>query len=275
MTTETIAIIGCGNMGRSLIGGLLAAGHAPAALLGADPSAAQRNDVARRFHVTTLDDNSAAVAAAATVLLVVKPQQMQATIQGCAAALRRHKPLIISVAAGVRLQAIRGWLGAELPLVRAMSNTAASIRAGSTGMYCAADVGPEQRAIAQRILAAVGDVVWVDDEALLDVITALSGSGPAYFFLFMEALEQAAVQLGLDRAQARRLTLSTAAGAARLALESGQEPAELRRQVTSPGGTTEQGLQVLDRDGLHGLVQQALSAAARRARELADEYSGG
>lgn len=268
----TIAIIGCGNMGRSLIGGLIAAGHIPERLRGADPDAAQRRLVRERFGVNVDADNNAAIAGADVVILAVKPQSMKTTVTRSAQALHRQRPLIISIAAGVRLAAIQRWLGAELPVVRAMPNTPALIGAGAAALCANRHVSAAQKATAETILGSVGIAVWLEDESLLDTVTALSGSGPAYFFAVMEALEAAAAELGLPPEQARRLTVQTALGAARMAVESTSDPAALRRQVTSPGGTTEAALLILEQGGLKRLLDDALRAAQRRSMKLADSF---
>jgi pyrroline-5-carboxylate reductase len=274
MKQSTIAFIGCGNMCRSLIGGLIRDGMQPARLRGADPLAEQRDRVRELFGIEVLADNTAAAAGADAVVLAVKPQSMRDAVQSLADVLRSGKPLVLSIAAGVRLESIRAWLGADLPLVRAMPNTPALIGAGVSALVAGDRAGPRHRELAESILRAVGTAVWLDDEALLDVVTALSGSGPAYWFLMMEALEAEAVNLGLPQEQARLLTIETALGAARMALESPSDPAELRRQVTSPGGTTERALQVLRDGGFVELLARALAAARDRSAELADTLKG-
>jgi pyrroline-5-carboxylate reductase len=274
MKQSTIAFIGCGNMCRSLIGGLIKDGVPPARLRGADPIAEQRDRVRELFGIEILADNAAAAAGADAVVLAVKPQSMRGAVQSLAGVLRREQPLVLSIAAGIRLESIRAWLGADLPLVRAMPNTPALIGAGVSALFAGDRAGPRHRELAEGILRAVGTAVWLEDEALLDVVTALSGSGPAYWFLMMEALEAEAVNLGLPQEQARLLTIETALGAARMALESPSDPAELRRQVTSPGGTTERALQVLKDGGFVELLARALAAARDRSSELADTLKG-
>jgi len=270
--SSSIAIIGCGNMGRSLIGGLVAGGHPAERLRGADPDAAQRERVRGSFHIQVVADNPAAIAGAEVVILAVKPQAMKATVSGAAMALRGQRPLIISIAAGIRLAAIERWIGAELPIVRAMPNTPALVGAGAAALCANARVDAGQKQLATAVLESVGLAVWLEDEDLLDVVTALSGSGPAYFFAVMEALETAAADLGLPAEQARRLTAQTALGAARMALDGPSDPACLRRQVTSPGGTTERAMHVLERGGLKRLLGDAVRAARQRSSELADTF---
>lgn len=270
--STTIAIIGCGNMGRSLIGGLIAAGHLPARLRGSDPDAAQRELVLERFRVHVGAENDAAIAGADVVILAVKPQAMKATVTGSTQALHRQRPLILSIAAGVRLAAIQRWLGTGLPIVRAMPNMPALIGAGAAALCANRHVSAAQKETAAAILESVGIAIWLEDESLLDTVTALSGSGPAYFFAVMEALEAAAAELGLSPEQARRLTVQTALGAARMALESASDPAALRRQVTSPGGTTESALRILEQGGLKRLLGDAVRAARLRSEELADNF---
>jgi pyrroline-5-carboxylate reductase len=274
MAEPGIALIGCGNMGRSLAGGLVRAGWNQAGIIGIDPDAAQRERAAREAGIGTGTDASAAVAGAAVVILAVKPQMMRATVLGLAPALRAADPLVISVAAGIPVAAIQGWAGVPLAVVRTMPNTPALIGAGATGAWAGGQVSAARRELAERILGAVGIVQWVDREALLDEVTALSGCGPAYFFLLMEALMDAAVARGLTPEQARVLTLQTALGAARMAAGAQCSPAQLRRDVTSPGGTTERALRVLEQGGLRELVAHALEAAERRAGELARELGG-
>ena len=259
-------------MGRSLIGGILANGYPKQFIRGADPDPAQRERMRNLFGIEPVADNNQAIEHAEIVILAVKPQMMAGTVRGLAVELNQRRPLLISIAAGIRLSALRAWLGEDLPAIRAMPNTPALIRAGATALYANARVGREQRESAETIMRSVGTVVWVDDESLLDTVTALSGSGPAYFFLLMEILEKAAIELGLPPEQARLLTLETALGAARMALASDQDTASLRRQVTSPAGTTERALAVLTQGGIEALVQGAVHAARQRSVELADEF---
>jgi len=272
MSLPRIALIGCGNMGRSLAGGLIHAGWSADALQGVDPAPEQRDHLRLQTGVSATADGAAAVARADVVVLAVKPQGMKDTVRELAETLRKHRPLVISVAAGVRVESIEAWIGAPVPLVRAMPNTPALLGAGATGLYCNAGVSAAQRQQAERILGAVGMVEWVENEALLDVITALSGSGPAYFFLVMEGLIRAGVELGLSPAQAQALTVQTALGAARMAAAGTSDPSALRRQVTSPGGTSEQGVRVLEESGLAEILLQAVRAARQRAEEMARKF---
>ena len=270
-----IGFIGAGNMARSLAGGLLARGWPASRVLLADPDAAQRRLAEERLKVPTFADNDEVVARAQVLVLAVKPQAMAAVARGIAAAVARHRPLVLSIAAGIRLTDLQRWLGIELPLVRAMPNTPALVGAGACGLYANALSDESARAAAESVLRAVGGVVWLEEEAQLDAVTALSGSGPAYFFQVMEALERAGIEQGLAPAVARRLVLETAHGAARMALDSGEDPGVLRARVTSPGGTTERGLRVLEEGGLPALFARAVRGATERARELADTFGKG
>jgi pyrroline-5-carboxylate reductase len=204
------------------------------------------------------------------LVLAVKPQVLREVAKPLATAIQRYRPLVISVAAGVREPDLRRWLGDQVAIVRSMPNTPALVKSGATALYANPHVSDQQQQLAESILRAVGLTIWVNDENLLDSVTALSGSGPAYFFLVMEALEQAGIKLGLSEEQARLLTLETAFGAAKMALESPQSPALLRNRVTSPGGTTECALKVLQEGQLETLFVNALEAACQRARELGD-----
>jgi pyrroline-5-carboxylate reductase len=270
MTQHTLAFIGAGNMAGSLINGLVSDGHDPSRIVAADPSESQRAAIARHTGVRTTADNGAAVAGADVLVLAVKPQALQAVARGIAPRVQAARPLVISVAAGIREAALQEWLGGGIALVRTMPNTPAMIGAGATVLHAGPAVSVEQRDTAESILRAVGLTRWVDDEAQLDAVTALSGSGPAYFFLVMEAMEQAAVALGLPVDTARLLTLQTALGAARMAIESDEEPASLRRRVTSPGGTTERAIATFEDGGLRRLFAAALMAARDRSVELSD-----
>lgn len=265
----TITFIGAGNMARSLIVGLLQ-DKAQVALRVADPDQHQLDAIRQHWpEVIATTNNLEAIQGADVVVLAVKPQIMREVAQGLAAQVQRSHPLIVSVAAGIRESALNSWLGGNLPLVRCMPNTPALVQAGATGLYANANVSEAQRSLAESILRAVGITLWFDQEDKLDAVTAVSGSGPAYFFLVMEAIQAAAEKLGIEAEDAKLLVIQTALGAARLALESGEQPAELRRKVTSKGGTTEAALKVLNEGGLPALFEQALQAAANRSHELA------
>jgi pyrroline-5-carboxylate reductase len=218
--------------------------------------------------VRTLSDNAQALQAAAVVLLCVKPQMARAVCQALAPAVAGRERLFVSIMAGIRERSIQTWLGGALPLVRTMPNTPAMIQAGAIVLHATPEVTAAQRNQAETILRAGGLTRWVEREALLDAVTALSGSGPAYFFLLMETLEEAGIGLGLDPETARLLTIQTALGAARMAMESTDSPRELRERVTSPGGTTERALGVLQDGDFRALVASAVTAARDRSEEL-------
>ncbi|HHM05535.1 MAG TPA: pyrroline-5-carboxylate reductase [Gammaproteobacteria bacterium] len=269
MRERTIAFVGGGNMARSLIGGLIKDGCRAERLWVSDPDPAKLDRYARHYTVHTSADNKTPVEHADVVVLAVKPQVLKTVAQDLAAAVAARKPLVISIAAGIRESDLRRWLGEGIAIVRTMPNTPALVGSGASALYANAYVDAEQRDLAESILRAAGVTLWVDDEAQMDTVTALSGSGPAYFFLVMEALEQAAVRHGLPPASAHLLTLQTAYGAAKMALESPEELGALRRRVTSPGGTTERAIQVLQDSKLEALFERALAAAEQRSKELA------
>ena len=266
------AFIGGGNMGRALIGGLVAAGQPASTITVADSEAGARAACGERFGVTTTADNLTAVRNADVVVLAVKPQQLGAVARALAAAVPSDA-LVVSIAAGITLDHLAAWLGEQRAIVRAMPNTPALIGRGASALIANTHTDDAQRARAAALLDAVGASVWLDDEAQMDAVTALSGSGPAYYFLFIELMEAAAVELGLPAALARDLALATARGATELAQQSEQPPAELRRQVTSPGGTTERALASFADDDLAGIVRRALTAARDRSVELAAQMS--
>ena len=272
MKETKLAFIGCGNMARSLIGGLIADGWNPRNIRVADSDPAQLERISGTSPVTTFTQNNAAITDVDVVVLAIKPQITAMVCRELADTIARQQPLVISIAAGIRESALRNWLGKQTAIVRSMPNTPAMVQSGAAALYANPAVSEAQRSIAESILRAVGLAIWIDDEALMDAVTALSGSGPAYFFLFMESLEAAGCKLGLPPQTARLLTLQTAFGAAKMALESSEDAATLRRRVTSPGGTTENAVAVFEENGFAGLVSQALHAAASRSRELADEF---
>ena len=264
-----IAFIGGGNMARSLIGGLLKTGIAASSVSVAEPRAEARQELGREFGVACYAEARPAVAEAEVVVLAVKPQVLPALRNELQDVLRQRRPMLISIAAGVRIDQLERWLGGQLPIVRCMPNTPALIGAGATGLCANGRVSPPQRALAQRILDAAGLTRWIDDEALMDTVTALSGSGPAYFFALVEALEDAAVAQGMPRETARALAAQTCLGAGRMLAESGEAPAELRHRVTSPNGTTQAALESFAADGLPRIVARAVAAAIRRGEALA------
>ncbi len=271
MSDSTIAFIGGGNMARSLIGGLIAHGTPPARIRVADPDADQRETLAARLGVTVTASNSEAVTGADVVVLAVKPAHIKTVADELASQLRAQASLTISIAAGVRETDISRWLGGGVPVVRCMPNTPSLLQSGMTALYANEHVSQAHRSLSETMLQAVGEIEWIADEGLMDAVTAVSGSGPAYFFLVMEAMEAAGAELGLDPASARRLTLATALGAARMANDSDEDPATLRQRVTSPGGTTEAATKALETGDIHAVFQRALATATERARELGDQ----
>lgn len=269
MKNVNLTFIGGGNMAASLIGGLVADHLDPAQIRVADPNHATRQHLAAGYGVQTFNDNQQAAAAADVVILAVKPQQLKNVAEDLATTIQEHRPLVVSVAAGICSIDLDRWLGSGIAVVRAMPNTPALVQTGATALFANPQVNDEQHDLAESILRAVGLALWVDEETQMDAVTALSGSGPAYLFRIMEAMEKAGVGLGLAPETARLLTLQTTLGAAKMALESSQPVAILREHVTSPGGTTEQGLQVLDERDIDGLFDAVLGAACEHSQKLA------
>lgn len=275
MTASQLAFIGGGNMASALVGGLVARGFAAQHIIASDVLPESLERLRQVAPVRTTTDNETAIAAADVVVLAVKPQVMKQVLAPLAATLRQRRPLIISIAAGIEIGSIEHWLGdATLPIVRCMPNTPALVQLGATGLYANGAVNAAQREQAETILGAVGIALWLKEEAQLDAVTAVSGSGPAYFFLVMEAMQAAGEQLGLDADVARTLTLQTALGAARMALDSDVDAAELRRRVTSPKGTTERAIASFEQDDLRAIFLRALTACRDRSQELAVELGG-
>ncbi|MDF1529246.1 MAG: pyrroline-5-carboxylate reductase [Sedimenticola sp.] len=270
MNSKSIAFIGSGNMATSLIGGLVADGYDPKQIIASDPDSEKRADLAARFGILTAEDNLAAIAQADVVVLAVKPQVLEQICLSLAQSIQQTQPLVISIAAGIRESDMQHWLGGNVALVRTMPNTPAMLQAGATVLHAGKGVSESQRDLAESILRAVGLTRWVNDEKLMDIATALSGSGPAYFFLVMEAMETAAIENGLTPETARLLTIQTALGAARMAIESSDGPATLRQKVTSPGGTTERALEILEQGDLRALFAKALAGARKRSEELSE-----
>lgn len=267
--TMKITFLGGGNMAAALIGGLVDKGFAAGGIQVVDLQSAHLAQLAARFGVRGTQTMDEAALACDVLVLAVKPQQMKAALAPLAGRLGNQ--LVVSIAAGLRLADLGRWLGGHRRLVRCMPNTPALIGAGITGLFADPSVDADGRAAAERILAAVGSTVWIGDEAQMDGITAVSGSGPAYVFHFIEALEAAARAQGFDEPTARRLALDTVLGAARLAAASDEPPAVLRERVTSKGGTTEAALASLAAAGWHDALVAAVAAAAARGQELGDQ----
>lgn len=278
MTLSTIGFVGAGNMASALIGGLLNGIDSKQAavdynVIACDPSQDQLNKLATHLGnpatLTTSTDN-AAIADADIIVLAVKPQ----VVGDVSRLLRDHlrpNTLVISIAAGINCDSLKHWLG-DVPMVRCMPNTPAIIKQGATGMYATGSVSNAQKAATERILQNLGIVVWVNDEALIDAVTAISGSGPAYFFLFMEFMSRVGVDMGLDQDAAEKLSIQTGVGACLLAAQSEENLADLRSMVTSPGGTTERAIARFQNDDLQGIVKLAMHDCAERAKAISEEF---
>ena len=270
MHDAKLAFIGGGNMARSLIGGLIGSGTQPADICAADPDPGQRDDLSRRFGITVTGENEAAAAGADVIVLATKPQVLKGAIAALGAPDIR--PLYVSVAAGIRVADIRRWLGVDAAIVRAMPNTPALLGCGVTALYANPAVNAEQRELAETLMRAAGAIVWVPDEQQMDAVTALSGSGPAYFFYMIEIMTRTGVELGLAPDAAALLAQETALGAARMAMESEETVDALRARVTSPGGTTAAALAVMESQGVADGIAAGVRAACARSAELAREF---
>jgi pyrroline-5-carboxylate reductase len=264
-----IAFVGGGNMARALIGGLLQRGFAAGAISVIEIDAQARTQLGAQFAVHVAEQPGPELQSSDVVLLAVKPQHMRPVAEKVGPLL--HAQLVVSIAAGVRTADLSRWLGGYERIVRAMPNTPALVLCGISALYAGPSVGTAERDGAEKILAAVGTTLWVQQEEQLDAVTAVSGSGPAYVFYFMEALQEAALELGLRADDARRLSLQTFAGAARLAEHSGDDAAVLRERVTSKGGTTERALNSMDGNELKRKFVEAVKQAAERSRELGEQ----
>ena len=268
MTFPSIAFIGGGNMVRSLVGGLVAQGCDPAGIHVAEPVDVLRESLASDFRIGTFATAAEAVVGAHVWLFAVKPQVMRTVCESLAPLAQTERPLAVSVAAGITTRQLDHWLGGGLGVVRAMPNTPALLGAGATGLFANAAVDANGRSTAEQLLAATGPTTWIEDETRMDAVTALSGSGPAYVFLLAEAMIAAGEAEGLPRGAASALTLQTILGAARMLVESGEAPEELRKRVTSPNGTTQAALDSFEHDGFRDIVARAVHAARLRGGEL-------
>jgi pyrroline-5-carboxylate reductase len=264
-----ITFIGAGNMATALIRGLIANGTEAQQITVSSPTISEEHPLCRQLAVQITQNNTTAAEQADILVFAVKPQRLATVAQALRHVVQQHKPLIISVAAGIRTATLATWLGDDIAIVRSMPNLPARLQAGVSGLYANNSISMAQRTLAETILASVGQTLWVDTENEMDAVTAVSGSGPAYFFLMLEALEEAAQQLGLSATSARLLTLQTAQGAVSMVKQTQQTPAALRAQVSSPGGTTEAAITVFEENHLRDTFKKALTAAYNQSVSLA------
>ena len=271
MKTKNIGFIGGGNMSTSLINGLIASGHSATKIWVADIDEEKLQTLATNLNINISSSNDELIRHVDVVVLAVKPQVLRSVSELASLAVQQHDPLIVSIAAGINQQSLTHWLGSDTAIVRCMPNTPALVQTGATVLHANTRVNVQQRDLAENILRAVGITIWVENESQLDAVTAVSGSGPAYFFLLMEAMENSAIELGLELQTARLLIQQTALGAAKIAIEASESPAQLRKRVTSPGGTTQKALETFAAGNFDLLVSNALQAARDRSIEMSKE----
>ncbi|WP_428241527.1 pyrroline-5-carboxylate reductase [Gynuella sp.] len=274
MAQASMVFIGAGNMATSIISGLLQSGYT-GPITATDPDQDKLNQLASGLDIQTTTDNNEGISGADVVILAVKPQVMKSVCQGLMATVQQSKPLIISIAAGLESETIEQWLGGNLAVIRCMPNTPALVQTGASGLYANPRVSDDQKSLAEKVFNAVGISIWVEKEHHLHAVTATSGSGPAYFFMFMEAMQKSAESLGLPADVAAKLVGQTALGAAQMVLNSGDSAETLRKKVCSPNGTTERAIRSFEQDGLRAAVQQAMIACADRSEEMAKELASG
>lgn len=272
-TSATISFIGAGNMATAIIGGMLANGFTASNIWVSAPDDDHLQTIRQRFGVSVTTDNRYCAEQGDMVVLAVKPQVMRDVCESIAPVVQNTRPLVVSIAAGLETPTLDGWLAGGLPLVRVMPNTPSLVGKGAAGLYANEAVNAAQKKTVESVFSSIGSALWVDEEKLLHAVTALSGSGPAYFFLMLEALEDAATEAGIESATARKLAIQTMAGAAEMAAQSEFDPAQLKRNVMSPGGTTEQAINSFEKGGLRNLVKDAYGAAFRRSGEMAKELA--
>lgn len=270
--TGTLAFIGAGNMAQAIIKGLINQGYTPSNITATDPDQDKLQQLQADIGIQVTCDNHQACAQADTIVIAVKPQVMPEVMKDLSAAIDGSRHLIISIAAGIMASSMENWLGKDCAIVRCMPNTPALVGKGASALYATSHASDEQKQVAEQVLQAVGISIWVDNESLIDTVTAVSGSGPAYYFLMMEAMISAAQGLGLTAEQAKALVLQTAAGAAEMAQTGDKSPADLRIAVTSPKGTTEAALNSFYADGYGDTVAKAMQAAFDRSEELAELF---
>ncbi|WP_299597632.1 pyrroline-5-carboxylate reductase [uncultured Microbulbifer sp.] len=268
---KMVFIGGAGNMAGAVIGGMVASGYPADKIVATGRDEQKLKAFCDRTGVHGSTDNLVAIRDADVIVLSVKPQVMKALCETIATEVSARKPLVITLAAGIPLAAYQRWLGAGVPIVRAMPNTPALVGTGVTGLYAGDGVTGEHKSVATQMADAVGIAQWVEQESGIDQVIAVSGSGPAYYFQFMESMIDAAEKAGMNRADAERLTLQTALGAAKLAVAADVDVAQLKRNVMSPNGTTERAIKCFQEGGLPQLVEQAMNDCAARAAEMANE----
>ena len=267
-----IVFIGGGNMASCLVGGTIANGFKPADILVSEPNEASRERLKEEFGVTVSEDNKAAVANATVVVLAVKPQIMRKVAMDLAPALN-VQAVVVSIAAGISAESLQGWLGSSVAIIRAMPNTPSLVLAGATALFANQFTTEPQKEMVTSIFQAVGYCCWVDIEDQINAVVAVSGSGPAYFFRILEIMQQVGQELGLSEDIARELASHTALGASQMALQSDSSPSQLRRQVTSPGGTTERALSTFQKEGLETIFRNAMTSALKRAEEMSKDFA--
>ncbi len=258
-------------MAKAIIGGLIGNGFNPRNISAADPMLDNLKKMQDDWSIQASNNNGDVIEQADIVVLAIKPQQMAEVCADIQTLCQQKRPLIISIAAGITVAMLERWLHPDLSIIRCMPNTPALVKCGATGIFANPNCSTDQKAVTEQLVSAIGIANWVEKESLLDIVTALSGSGPAYFFLVMEAMQDAAIALGLDEQSAKDLTLQTALGAATMAIASDVDAAELRRRVTSPGGTTAAALAIFEEKGLRQCFDEALKAADTRSKSLAAE----
>lgn len=268
---SAILFIGGGNMASCIIGGMIAKGFSADSIMVSEPGEESRKRLEKTYGIKTTADNQIAARQADLIVLAVKPQIMHGVATDLALSLD-HGPAIVSIAAGIPLSALENWLGNKAAIVRAMPNTPAMVLSGATGLFANPQVDAEQKIIVEKIFAAIGFACWVETEAQIDAVIAVSGSGPAYFFRIMEIMQKVGQELGLPELIAQDLSLKTALGAARMATESGTSPTQLREQVTSPGGTTQAALQTFEQQNLEEVFRRAMNSALDRAEEMSADF---
>jgi pyrroline-5-carboxylate reductase len=269
---NSIVFIGGGNMASCLVGGTIANGFDPGDILVSEPNETSRDKLKQEFGVAVSEDNQAAVANATVVVLAVKPQIMRKVALALAPALK-GQTVVVSIAAGISVESLQGWLGSSAAIIRAMPNTPSLVLVGATALFANQLATEPQKDIVFKIFQSVGYCCWVEREDQINAVIALSGSGPAYFFRILEIMQQVGQELGLSEEIARELASHTALGAAQMAKKSTSSPSELRRQVTSPGGTTERALSTFQKEGLETIFRRAMTSAVKRAEEMSEDFS--